>query len=106
MTGWMASGLKIAPVIAALCCGAAHAQEWPAKTTRILVGTAAGGTADTLARLLADEFAKTFKHSFVVENRTGAGGLIAMEQVRKSTPDGYTLLVTGGNQIHPAEHDA
>jgi tripartite-type tricarboxylate transporter receptor subunit TctC len=75
-----------------------HAQEWPAKVTRIMVGTAAGGTADTLARLVADRFTETFKQSFVVENRTGAGGVIAMEFVRKSAPDGSTLLVTGGSQ--------
>jgi len=78
--------------------GAAVTQEWPAKSVRILVGTAPGGTADTLARLVADKFSETFKQTFVVENRTGAGGLIAMEAVRRAPPDGHTLLVTGGSQ--------
>lgn len=63
-----------------------------------MVGTAAGGTADWLARLLAQHFSKAFKQNFVVENRTGAGGLIALEYVRAAPPDGYTLVVTGGSQ--------
>jgi tripartite-type tricarboxylate transporter receptor subunit TctC len=98
----LAIGLVKLLVVCAL--SGANAQEWPSKVTRILVGTAAGGTADSLARLLADKFTDGFKQSFIVENHTGAGGLIAMEQVRKSEPDGYTLLVTGGSQhtIMPA----
>ena len=92
------ASLGLCLLIAAISPGPAGAQEWPARTVRIEVGTAAGGTADLLARLLADKFGERFKQSFPVENRTGAGGLIAMELVRKSAPDGYTLLVTGGSQ--------
>jgi tripartite-type tricarboxylate transporter receptor subunit TctC len=86
-------------VISLCClCAPAQAQQWPAKTVRILIGTAPGGTADTLGRLLAQKFSEDFKESFIVENITGAGGLIACELVRKAAPDGYTLLVTGGSQ--------
>ena len=85
-------------IAASVNCSPASSQEWPSKLVRILVGTAAGGTADTLARLIADKLSQSFGQSFVVENRTGAGGLIAMEAVRRAAPDGYTLLVTGGSQ--------
>lgn len=51
-----------------------------------------------LARLVANHYSKAFNQNFVVENKTGAGGLIALEYVRGSAPDGYTLVVTGGSQ--------
>lgn len=73
----------------------AHAQSWPAKTVRIVVPFAPGGTADTLGRLVAHGLGESFKENFVVENRAGAGGIIGSELVARAAPDGYTLVVSG-----------
>src|SRR3989454_2270698 len=70
-------------------------QIWPAKTVRIIVPFAPGGTADTLGRLVAQRLSESFKENFVVENRAGAGGVIGSELVAKAAPDGYTLVVSG-----------
>jgi tripartite-type tricarboxylate transporter receptor subunit TctC len=80
---------------AALSCGVAWAQAWPAKTVRVVVPFAPGGTADTLGRLVAHKLGETFKENFVVENRGGAGGVVGSELVAKAAPDGYTLVVSG-----------
>jgi tripartite-type tricarboxylate transporter receptor subunit TctC len=73
---------------------AAHAQSWPAKPARILVPFAPGGGADIQARLLAKSFNEGTGQTFVVDNRTGAGGLIAAELTVQSPSDGYTMLLT------------
>ena len=94
----------------ALCCwlglaaaGAAlHVQAqtspapaWPAKPVRLVVPFGAGGTADTLGRILATRLTESLGQTIVVENRAGAGGLIGSDYVAKSAPDGYTLVVSG-----------
>jgi len=73
----------------------ALAQGWPTKPVRVVVPFAPGGTADTLGRLVAVKLGDTFKETFVVENRGGAGGVVGSELVAKSAPDGYTLVVSG-----------
>jgi tripartite-type tricarboxylate transporter receptor subunit TctC len=85
--------VKAATLCCALLCGAAHAQTYPAKTVRIIVGLAPGGGNDTMARLVAQQLSISLKQQFVVDNRGGAGGLIAAELFAKSPPDGYTLLL-------------
>ena len=77
--------------LAALMPAAAPAQSYPVKPVRILVGSAAGGPIDLIARLAAQELSKVFEQQFVIENRTGAGGTIAGEAVARSARDGYTL---------------
>jgi tripartite-type tricarboxylate transporter receptor subunit TctC len=79
----------------ALPWSAALAQNWPSKPVRIVVPFAPGGTADTLGRLVALKLGETFKETFVVENRAGAGGVVGSDLVAKSAPDGYTLVVSG-----------
>jgi len=83
----------------ALLCGlgaeGADAQAWPAKPVRIIVPFAAGGTADTLGRLVAQRLSESLKENFIIENRAGAGGAIGSDVVAKAAPDGYTLLVSG-----------
>src|SRR5262245_2392378 len=72
----------------------ASAQDWPTRPVRIVSPFAAGGTADILARMVADHFSSVFKQQFFVENRTGAGGAIGVQGVAASPPDGYNLVIT------------
>src|SRR4029079_9318649 len=74
----------------------AFAQAWPTKPVKFVVPFAAGGTTDVVARLLAQKLTDVWGQSVVIENRTGAGGNIGADAVAKSTPDGYTLLLTSG----------
>ena len=79
----------------ALCAAAAaQAQELPGKPIRLVVGYAAGGPTDVIGRLLAQDMAASLGQSVVVENKTGANGLIGTLEVKKAAPDGTTLLVT------------
>lgn len=77
----------------------AQAQAYPAKPVRVIVPLAAGGTGDTLARLLAEEMGRQLQGTFIVENRPGAGGVIGTEVVARSAPDGYTLLSTSSSHV-------
>lgn len=95
--------LPLAGLVLAVATAAALAQPWPAKPVRVIVPLAAGGTGDTLARMVSEEMAKILGQPFVVENRPGSGGVIGTELVAKSAPDGYTLLsVSPSHVIHPA----
>jgi len=80
---------------ASLSFGCAWAQGWPAKTVRVVVPFAPGGTADTLGRLVSQKLGESLKENFVIENRGGAGGVIGSDLVAKAAPDGYTLVVSG-----------
>jgi tripartite-type tricarboxylate transporter receptor subunit TctC len=77
----------------ALAAPLASAQTYPAKPIRLLVGYAAGGGVDAMARMLALRLPPLLGQQVVVENRAGASGVIAADVVAKSPPDGYTLLV-------------
>ena len=78
----------------ALGAGAAVAQGFPAKSVRIVVGFAPGGTTDLVSRILAQRLGEMWGPNVIVDNRTGASGMIAGEIVAKAAPDGYTLLLT------------
>ena len=69
------------------------AQDYPAKPVRVIVPTAPGGMADILARHFGQKFGEKIKQPVIVENKTGAGGVIAADYVAKSPADGYTLYV-------------
>jgi tripartite-type tricarboxylate transporter receptor subunit TctC len=87
----------------ALACAAplqGLAQGFPDKPIKIYQGFAAGGNADTIARVVSTEMAKGLGQPFVVEAQTGAGGTIASGTVARAKPDGYTLLLaTGGHAV-------
>jgi len=82
-------------VTAALAPAWAFAQTWPAKTVRVVVPFASGGTADTLGRIVANKLTESYGQSFIIDNRPGGGGVSGSELVAKSAPDGYTLVVSG-----------
>ena len=85
-----------------MCGGGAQAQNYPAKPVRLIVGFAAGGGTDVLARLVSRKLADVWPQALVVENRPGADGSIASEIVAKSAPDGYTLtMITNAHTITP-----
>jgi tripartite-type tricarboxylate transporter receptor subunit TctC len=83
--------LGIAASLAAVS-GAPHAQEWPNKPIRMLVGFPAGGPTDVVARLVSEKLAGQVNQRIVIDNRPGAAGNIAVEILAKATPDGHTLL--------------
>ena len=76
--------------------GSALAQDFPARPVKILVPTAPGGMADSLARMLATHLSGTMGQQFYVENRGGAGNTIGIDLVARSPADGYTLLLGAG----------
>src|SRR5207245_481748 len=84
---------KIAAFTAAVCSAAALAQTYPSKPIRLLVPFAPGGSSSIVARAFSAEMSKGLGQQFVVENKPGAGGNIAMEEVARADPDGYTLII-------------
>jgi tripartite-type tricarboxylate transporter receptor subunit TctC len=84
-------------LIALLCTSsiveAQNDKPWPRETIRLVVSFTPGGAPDTLARILAEDWQKTFGIPILVENRPGHGGNIGADLVAKSNPDGYTLLI-------------
>ena len=81
-------------LLGALATGSADAQVYPAKPVRLVIQVPPGGLQDSLARALAQDLGKLWNQPMVVDNRPGAGGIPAAEQVARSAPDGYTVLQT------------
>jgi tripartite-type tricarboxylate transporter receptor subunit TctC len=99
--------LHVAVAFGAALAGAvpaALAQAYPTRAVRFVLGFPAGTNVDVLARPLAVKLSETFGQQFVVDNRPGATGLIANEQVAKAAPDGYTLLVAPGSSLTSTPH--
>jgi len=91
---------SIAAIALVLLAGPAHAQEaWPARTVRLIVPSSPGGGTDLYARQLAQALSESLKQQFIVDNRPGASGNIGAEAAAKSTPDGYTFLVSANPAI-------
>jgi len=70
------------------------ADPWPTRPVKIVVPFSAAGTADLLARIVADKLGSSLGQPFIVEHRPGAGGIIGQEQVARAAPDGYTFVVS------------
>jgi tripartite-type tricarboxylate transporter receptor subunit TctC len=91
-----------AALLAALCAPLtrpAAAQNWPERAVRLVVPYPPGGNVDGAARIIAGKLQEKLGQAFVVENKAGAGGLIAGEMVAKSPPDGYTLFVGANGPV-------
>ena len=86
-----------AAAIAGWASTSACAQQFPAKTIRIVVGYTAGGTADLVSRLVARSMSEKVGQQVFVDNRPSAGGLLANELVANAAPDGYTLLLANSS---------
>jgi tripartite-type tricarboxylate transporter receptor subunit TctC len=89
--------LSLAFVSAGLYFGTAQAQSYPTKTVRLVVPFPPGGGTDGVARSISSGLSKSLGQPVVVENRPGAGGLVAWSQVSRATPDGYTLVMIANN---------
>jgi tripartite-type tricarboxylate transporter receptor subunit TctC len=90
-------------IAGALGASPAIAQNYPNKPVRVVVPFGTGTTSDLIGRMLSDRLSQAFGQSFIVENRTGAGGTIGTEQVANAPGDGYTLLIsTAATAISPA----
>ena len=101
--GWIL-GAAIALALPLLAIGPSVAGEWkPTKPIKLLIAPAAGGGADTLARLVADFMEKKYGWTVIVENKTGAGGGVMLSALKRAAPDGHTIgmAVTGSIAFNP-----
>ena len=76
-----------------LAASAAHAQnaDWPRRSIRLIVNTAAGGAADTTSRIVAQKLTERLGWTIVIENQAGASGRLGVQMIARAPPDGYTL---------------
>ena len=95
--------MACAAMALAVSAGPAPAQQYPAKTIRIVVGYSPGGGTDVLSRVLGRKLTESWGQTVVVDNRVGAAGILASELVAKAAPDGYTLMtIPSTHAINPS----
>ena len=90
---WGRIACCIAAAAAVAIAAPSHAQSWPQRPVRVFIGFAAAGPPDIGTRVIAPKLGEYLGQPVIVENRPGAGGMIAMELVAKAPPDGYTLAL-------------
>jgi tripartite-type tricarboxylate transporter receptor subunit TctC len=95
----MQTFVRVAPLLFFGLCAHALAQTYPAKPIRLVVGFAPGGAADNVARTVGAAMSRELGQPIIIENRAGAGSSIAAENVAKSAPDGYSLLIASPSSI-------
>jgi tripartite-type tricarboxylate transporter receptor subunit TctC len=94
--------ILLAALLALLAVGVAaraHAQEWPSKPLRIVVGFSAGSATDSVARVIAEHLRVKLGQPVLVENRPGANGVLGVTEAARAPADGYTLLATNSSSI-------
>src|SRR5689334_15390573 len=93
----------IAISLGGICSVETQAQDWPTKPVKFVSPYPPGGSVDPLARLFAAKLTDSLKQQFIVENRTGASGIIGTDYVAKSPPDGYTwCFIFDTHSVHQA----
>ncbi|MEW5863024.1 MAG: tripartite tricarboxylate transporter substrate binding protein [Pseudomonadota bacterium] len=104
MIRWLAAALTVFVTLPVHV----HAQGWPAKPIRLVVPFAPGGTSSIIARAFAAEMEKTLGQTFVIENKGGGGGNLAMQDVARAEPDGYTLIIghIGSLAVNPFMYES
>jgi tripartite-type tricarboxylate transporter receptor subunit TctC len=90
-------GLALALLLASLGIASAAETSWPTRPVKLIVAFAPGGPTDLFARLIGQKLSEQTGQNFYVENLRGAGGNIGTGRAAQSAPDGYTVLITGGN---------
>jgi tripartite-type tricarboxylate transporter receptor subunit TctC len=101
--GFMAIATAAISAACAWLAGSAHAQNFPSKPIRFLVGASPGGGADFVARTLSPRLTESLGQTVVVENRPGANGVVASELLARAAPDGYTIKINiTGDAINPS----
>ena len=93
----LTSMLVVVALTVSAAIAAAAEPAYPTKPVRILVGFSPGGGTDVVARVVTRKLGETWGQTFVIDNRTGAGGLVAAEVTANATPDGHTLLMTSSS---------
>ena len=96
---WVRVAAALAAIVSSAAAVAAQPPAYPTKPIRLLVPFTPGGSQDVLARLLAGPMTQSIGRNIVVDNRPGAGGLIATQEVARANSDGYTLLLSTGAQM-------
>jgi tripartite-type tricarboxylate transporter receptor subunit TctC len=89
------SSLLVLIVLGLMAGGGAWAQAYPSKPVRMIIPFGAGGATDVVIRIVASKLPEVLGQQVVIDNRTGAGGMIGTDIAAKSNPDGYTVLATG-----------
>lgn len=97
-------GGAIATGLAPLPFASFAADPYPNRAVRLIVGWSAGGATDTMSRIVGEDLGKELGQVVVVDNRPGAAGTLAMEQLRHVTPDGYTLMAVEGSAVTISPH--
>src|ERR1700754_3398388 len=93
-----------AAVASVVMASAALAQDYPNRAIRFVVGFAAGGSSDVVARIIGQKMSEILGVAIPVENRTGANGTLAMRQVKDAAPDGYTMTIAGATVMSISPH--
>jgi tripartite-type tricarboxylate transporter receptor subunit TctC len=93
----------LVPLVALLVPLTAAAQEWPNRPIRFIVPFPAGGSTDVAARVIGEHLSRTLGQQIVIENKSGASGVVGAEAAAKSAPDGYTILI-GTDQVDTWPH--
>jgi tripartite-type tricarboxylate transporter receptor subunit TctC len=93
---WCAAGIL---VFATTLAASAQSVDWPTRAVTMVIGFAAGGNSDVLARLLTGRMTEQLHQPFVIEPRVGGGGVVAMRSIAQAEPDGYTLFFAAAPQV-------